>query len=113
MTGIQDLIKSRYESKWVIKVSEDGDSLWSRTYNLEDDSTALYEIRQAKEDNQGNLVMVGERINYEPDLYSQQGWMMKLDKYGCLVPGCNLVDTEDKEITKVTIKVYPTLQVSF
>ncbi len=92
---------------WLVKVNDNGDSLWSRKFNLEQDPYIQYEIRQIKEDKDNNLIIVGERKNTKIDQYSLQGWMMKVDKYGCLVPGCHTVGTSDVDEQKIDLKIYP------
>ena len=39
----------------------------------------------------------------------QQGWIMKVDEYGCLVPGCQLTSSIDEVSTPFSpdVRVYP------
>ncbi len=93
---------------WIVKVSENGDSLWNRTYNF-NNLHAVYTIRDVKEDAQGNLVMVGEifdRIQVG-STNKQYGWLIKADKYGCIVPGCHTVAIDEGEQPLVRFLVYP------
>jgi hypothetical protein len=77
----------------VAKVAPNGDSLWARvfvdpTVDTLTEYHALYDIIETPD---GGLLMVGESNEPNPDVASQQGWLLKLDAYGCLVPGCQLV----------------------
>lgn len=38
---------------------------------------------------------------------SQQAWFFKTDEYGCLVPGCQLVDVEEVAGLDLRYRVYP------
>ena len=39
---------------------------------------------------------------------SQQGWLLKIDEWGCLVPGCHLVNTvETTPPTALNLLLYP------
>ena len=93
---------------WIVKVSENGDSLWNRTYNF-NNLHAVYTIRDVKEDAQGNLVMVGEifdRIQVG-STNRQYGWLIKADKYGCIVPGCHTVAIDEGVLTSCRFLTYP------
>jgi len=92
-----------------VKFSDDGQIIWNRNYKMESDTNGYqYEIRDMAEDAEGNLIAVGERIDLvRQGFNTQQGLLMKLDKYGCLTPGCHLVSTKDEPKEIITIKIYP------
>lgn len=94
---------------WIVKFSDDGQIIWNRNYKMESDTNGYqYEIRDMAEDAEGNLIAVGERIDLvRQGFNTQQGLLMKLDKYGCLTPGCHLVSTKDEPKEIITIKIYP------
>ena len=91
---------------WLVKVAENGDSLWIRNYNFEG-RNIVYELKDIKEDMEGNLVMVGEYRNNNNSDGSQKAWLLKVDQYGCLVPGCHLVNTENVEAEEFNFLLYP------
>ncbi|MBK7407207.1 MAG: T9SS type A sorting domain-containing protein [Saprospirales bacterium] len=71
---------------------------------------AIYDLEPTPD---GGYVMVGEARPYNafdtlfpPPI--QQGWILKVDEWGCLVPGCQLdVGTEDMPgDNPMTLKVY-------
>ena len=93
---------------WMVKFNDDGEILWNRNYKIEGDSGYLYEIRDLAEDKQGNLIAVGERLDIiRGGINTQQALLLKLDKYGCLVPGCHIVSTKDEAKDAIDIKIYP------
>ncbi|MBK8626872.1 MAG: T9SS type A sorting domain-containing protein [Saprospiraceae bacterium] len=94
---------------WITKFSDDGEILWNRNYKMESDTNGYqYEIRDMAEDKEGNLIAVGERLDLvRQGFNTQQGYLMKLDQYGCLTPGCHLVSTKDKYKEDFYLKIYP------
>ncbi|MEP6793855.1 MAG: T9SS type A sorting domain-containing protein, partial [Saprospiraceae bacterium] len=91
---------------WIVKVAENGDSLWMRRYNFEG-LNIVYELKDIKEDLEGNLVMVGEYRDISGGDVGQRAWLLKVDQYGCLVPGCQLVNTEDVGSEEINLLLYP------
>ncbi|MBK9983365.1 MAG: T9SS type A sorting domain-containing protein [Saprospiraceae bacterium] len=91
---------------WIVKVAENGDSLWMRGYNFEG-TNIVYELKDIKEDLDGNLIMVGEYRDLNGGDVGQKAWLLKVDQYGCLVPGCQLVHTEDVDSEEINLLLYP------
>lgn len=73
------------------KVSLKGDSLWLRQYRLFEDTTSYVsgEIYEIQPSHDGGYYLSGSSIGGPKleDKY-QGGWLLKVDKFGCLVPGC-------------------------
>ncbi|MCB9293683.1 MAG: T9SS type A sorting domain-containing protein [Lewinellaceae bacterium] len=81
---------------WIVKVSEQGDSLWSRYlrfFTQSPDWTLMHFLYDIKETADGGFVMAGQAEDFEAGWQGQQGWLVKVDEHGCLVPGCHLVGT--------------------
>ena len=79
---------------WIVKVSEQGDSLWSRYlrfFTQSPDWTLMHFLYDIKETADGGFVMVGQAEDFEAGWQGQQGWIIKVDQHGCLVPGCHLI----------------------
>lgn len=91
---------------WMVKVAENGDSLWMRKYNFEG-KNIVYELKDIKEDIAGNLIMVGEYRDIRQADVGQKAWLVKVDAYGCLVPGCHLVDTKEEGPNAIKLLLYP------
>ncbi|MBA3647984.1 MAG: T9SS type A sorting domain-containing protein [Chitinophagales bacterium] len=68
----------------IMKISVAGDLLWSNTYRYPNDSydDYFYDFTQTKD---SGFIIVGTCHPYTQDV-----WLLKLDEYGCLLPGCQL-----------------------
>jgi hypothetical protein len=102
----QNFTLGPYWHGWLVKVAENGDSLWMRNYNFEG-INIVYELKDIKEDLDGNLIMVGEYRNISGGDVEQKAWLLKVDPYGYLVPGCQLVATEVIDAEEVNLLLYP------
>ncbi|MFD1550894.1 hypothetical protein DNU06_05170 [Putridiphycobacter roseus] len=84
----------------LMKFNEEGEVLWNRSYikiprlsnpNIVYGNHELYDVERTPD---SGFVMVGEARNFanpnEP--MGQLGWLVKTDKHGCLVPGCEEFD---------------------
>ena len=84
-----------YHTSWLVKVSSEGDSLWARRYTYFDGEFVAPEVWDMKTTPDGGYVLVGTApqvfdINTNPYI---PAWIMKVDSFGCLIPGCQLDDT--------------------
>jgi type IX secretion system substrate protein len=94
-----------YYTSWLVKVSPEGDSLWSRRYTYFDGEFVAPEVWDMKATPDGGYVLVGFSRNVG---LPAPGWIMKVDSFGCLIPGCHLTDaTEEKETTAPLLAIYP------
>lgn len=73
----------------IVKLSPHGDSLWSREYNYLTTQSAQHDIYDAERTYDGGFLVCGEAKGTGSGAI-QQGWLLKLDEHGCLVPGCHL-----------------------
>jgi len=95
---------------WVGKVSPNGDSLWTRKYmgiNNDDNRQVLYDLKETPD---GGFLLCGESRNPMPvpGEIAQQAWLLKLDQYGCLVPGCHLnTAATEPEQAAFRLAIYP------
>jgi len=91
------------------KVSKEGDSLWTRYYHHVDSPADYHVFDDLEATSDGGYIMVGEAIDLSNDAEAphQRSWILKVDEYGCLVPGCELVPTFEPEETPFEIKLYP------
>ena len=76
----------------MIKLSALGDSLWTRIINYSDTRhEQLYNISQASD---GGYYLTG--YSWIEGVNSSKAWVVKVDSFGCLVPGCQqVVSTND------------------
>lgn len=100
---------------WLWKVDENGNFLWQRFYAYYDFdySDQYFHLTNVAHDMKatpdGGVIMAGEAsascIDYpECNQFTQQGWLLKVDECGCLVPGCDPncivgIDEEEKNNT--------------
>jgi hypothetical protein len=99
-----------YPTSWLVKVSPDGDSLWSRRYTWYNGEFIAPQVWDMKATPDGGYVLVG----YAPELFDIvtnpfiPAWIMKVDQYGCLIPGCHLTDaTEESGQAMPQLAIYP------
>ncbi|MDX1350801.1 MAG: T9SS type A sorting domain-containing protein [Putridiphycobacter sp.] len=102
----------------MLKFNLNGDVLWRRYYQkvLPDQNTnnfpthILYDVAITPD---SGFVMVGQSQNFEasnPEPLGQLGWLVKADKHGCLVPGCEQFDglsISQTDLPEIGLKVYP------
>ncbi len=95
---------------WLLKFDKNGKKLWERIYNNysvlrhKHPSDLIYSM-QITEDN--GFIMVG--WSYNPDLLNptQDVWLLKVDSFGCLVPGCQGVGIDGKRISTEEVIIFP------
>jgi Secretion system C-terminal sorting domain len=89
----------------LLKLSSEGDSLWYRTYTYADEELDIDCIlRDVIQTTDGGYIACGytDAITEEE---SRDTWVLKVDEWGCLVPGCQ-VGILEKEQT-VNFLTYP------
>ncbi len=93
---------------WIAKVSPDGDSLWAREYTVISTDAFTHDIYDLKTTPDGGIIICGEARDWSgQDSIPQQAWLMKLDSFGCLVPGCQLVDATEESKEMGSLLLYP------
>jgi hypothetical protein len=97
----------------IAKISNAGDSLWLRKYfGVTDiyESNILYDAEITPD---SGYSFVGEAFNPWPgETQGQFGWLLMTDRFGCLVPGCQLISSTEESNEKSTLlsspmKIYP------
>ena len=93
-----------YNESWMVKVSPQGDSLWARHYAWFDGEFVAPDAWDMKATPDGGYVVVGYSFNVGQHV---PGWIMKVDSFGCLIPGCQLTATEEPGVLEIKLAVYP------
>jgi hypothetical protein len=97
-------------TSWLVKVSPEGDSLWARRYTYFDGEYVAPEAWDMKATPDGGYVLVGyssEVFDIVTNPYIP-AWIMKVDSFGCLIPGCHLTDAlEEPGETAPSLVIYP------
>ena len=96
----------------ISKVSPEGDSLWHRIYHYQDWADHEHAFWDVEPTPDGGYIMAGYS-NAQTGGAFQQGYIVKTDEHGCVVPGCHIIE-EDTTTTinllsevKMTLKLYP------
>ena len=90
------------QAGWLIKTDENGDTLWTRTYNP---SSLIDFIRFMLVMPNGDIVMLGD--GRSPGEVNQDGWVLRVDSMGCEVEECWTVGVEELEEKVGLLSVYP------
>ena len=101
---------------FLYKVSENGDSLWTRKYiplGWSRERTAGTRMSQVKVSDYNTIIMGGIAGDRDQN-NAVRAWLLHLDSDGCLVPGCNTtINTKDLTNKKEkAFVVYPNPTVS-
>jgi type IX secretion system substrate protein len=94
---------------WIAKITPEGDSTWIRRYAFLDQQSSAHTIYDLKETPDGGFILCGEARDYSgTDSIPQQAWLLKLDEYGCLVPGCYTATEEPAGgEPAISLAIYP------
>ncbi|MDX1349854.1 MAG: T9SS type A sorting domain-containing protein [Putridiphycobacter sp.] len=103
---------------WALNFDLKGNTKWERFYRkvYADNNTNNFPrhyLYSADITPDSGFVMVGQAVNYEttnPEPYGQLGWLVKTDKHGCLVPGCEQydgLDIPENKKPEIGLKLYP------
>lgn len=79
------------QSGWLVKVSPQGQVLWQRRYYGVESLSEENILNDAEELPNGDIIACGVSIDHTGD-YPQRGWLLRLDKFGCLQNDCQLTD---------------------
>ena len=95
----------------ITKFSIDGEIIWQREYypindTIENESI-LWDFDFLPN---GDIMAGGWSLNFNANAPLQEqfcGWLLRLDSYGCLEPGCHLVDNVHELTHENLISIYP------
>ena len=105
-----------YEHGEMIRVNNQGDSLWMRYYHYYDSlwTEGDGEFRDVIPTDDGGFIAVGTTYGtFNPDdppaPYSQDTWVVKVDSLGCIEPGCDGISMITSQITNMgyALSVFP------
>jgi len=98
---------------FMAKVSNEGDSLWMRTFSIYENEGAIHSFRDVIQTIDDGYALYGQMWQSfelpEGATSPNQSYFVKVDQYGCLVPDCHIADTISNVIYNIEeeIKVYP------
>tara|TARA_B100000795_G_scaffold70142_1_gene49101 strand:- start:128146 stop:128925 length:780 start_codon:yes stop_codon:yes gene_type:complete len=98
---------SSNDDGWLVKFdAQTGDIIWDRKYHYIEDTNDEHEIYDLTACPDGGVAFTGEALDLtigddsDYEYPAQQGWIVKVDEHGCVVPNCqNSVDELEKERT--------------
>jgi hypothetical protein len=104
----------------IVKLSPQGDSIWSRDYEyLNTGGGTRHTVYDAERTHGGGFLICGEALGNDtipsnPVIF-QQGWLIKLDEEGCLVPGCHIITSvlPIAERASISLSLYPNPTVDY
>jgi hypothetical protein len=89
-------------SGFLAKIDNNRDSVWFRAYTYFEAETLISEnarhyLNSFKETADGGFVAVGyiQQRGNNPNPILDSPWVVKVDEYGCIEPGCHLVNVEE------------------
>lgn len=89
---------------WFFVINSNGDSLYQRLYNSNSIwSEQIYSIYNVSD----GFLMSGFGVDPYDTVVNQDAWLLKVDTFGCLTPGCQLVGINNIPISREEIKIYP------
>jgi|JI10StandDraft_1071094.scaffolds.fasta_scaffold15629_2 hypothetical protein len=90
----------------LIRIAENGDSLWMRRYNWMEGNSCYF--RDVIPSENGGFVAVGDVYPVNDLDLSFDGWVVKTDEFGCVVPGCHLAIEEKNATAEISLFPNPT-----
>ncbi|MBK9274696.1 MAG: hypothetical protein IPM49_09175 [Flavobacteriales bacterium] len=96
LNGVQVGMLSRLDST--------GTLLWKRYYQTTDLPNYTYDVRRTLD---GGFILAGTA--FDSALVSQDAWLVKVDSFGCLVPGCQVFDGVQEQVTDLrdALRLWP------
>lgn len=91
-----------FENGYLIKVTNNGEFLWHRRYAFAEQTECIFRDLRVTDD--GGIVAAG-RASLNDDFPSNDGWVIKTDEHGCIVPGCHVGVLEND--ASAAFKLYP------
>ncbi|PHI21379.1 hypothetical protein CEQ90_02995 [Lewinellaceae bacterium SD302] len=98
-----------YDAGLIAKVSDAGDLLWSRTDTLlyDENGYADHFLGGVVVLPSGSIIACGQVNNAFPAPGKSYGWLIKVDKDGCIEPGCNPTSSSMRLLDGADFDVFP------
>lgn len=96
---------------FMVKFTDDGDSLWTREYEYLTDGSRFHELNDIIAAPDGGYYLCGLISDFRDSISAEapyrRGWLMKVDEHGCLIPGCEKTSSISEQSDIVELKLYP------
>lgn len=98
-----------YDASLIAKVNAAGDLLWSRTDTLIADFTNSVDhyLGGVVVLPSGSIIACGQVNNLQPQVDKSYGWLIKVDKDGCIDPKCNPSSSSKRLLDGAAYEVFP------
>lgn len=98
-TDVEGGFNWHQQDAFLSKYSTDGEVLWHRKYTFLDSERHHHTLQDLEPTSDGGYIFCGESRDDTSEAIepTQQGWLVKLDQYGCLVEGCHLSDNIEEQ----------------
>ena len=94
----------------ITKYSAQGELLWSRNYSHPGNNLSIsseHHLESIVSTPDGGFAAAGWLSGSPPDTGLQDVWVIKVDSFGCLTPGCQLTSVPKIESSIAQLKIYP------
>jgi len=94
----------------IAKYNKNGNKKWIRYYNhpeLVEGISSEHILNSIVQTSDGGFAAAGWLFPDPPDTGTQDTWVIKVDSFGCLVPGCEVVSVPKIQSAIVELRVYP------
>lgn len=89
---------------WYFTINLNGDSIYQRLYNVNNIwAEQIYNINRTSD----GFLISGYGVNPNDTINTQDAWLLKVDSFGCLTLGCQLVGIDNIPFSREEIKIYP------
>jgi hypothetical protein len=89
---------------WLLIIDSIGGVISQRIYNPNATwSEQIYNIYNTE----NGFLMAGFGVNPNDTVINQDAWLLKVDSFGCLTPGCQLVGIDNIPFSREEINIYP------
>lgn len=89
---------------WLLMIDSNADFIYQRLYNPNITWTEqVYNISKTSD----GFLLSGYGFNPNDSVNTQDAWLLKVDSFGCLTPGCQFVGIENIPFSREEIKIYP------
>ena len=89
---------------WLLMINSNADFIYQRLYNPNITWTEqVYNINKTSD----GFLLSGYGFNPNDSVNTQDAWLLKVDSFGCITPGCQLVGIDNIPFSREEIKIYP------
>lgn len=103
-----DTTRASIDKGVITKINLEGDVEWTRLYSARGvgRQTSWSRFNDIAHAPSGGYLLCGSnRLSYKQEV-NEAGWLMKVDEFGCYIPGCHTLTTVF-EVKDIALQLYP------